>query len=585
MAYVTERWVCPFYLYDYDRQEKERLDPLTIQYVKVHLQQRKTPIKKQCSSLSDVKTVYASLVKVEEACTRIGKAQPRNIESNLDPNLEQWEALQAIHHTLLHQHNELPIASSTLSPQLREFRKIAYDHSLQSRSLRRFSDCLLPLLKREQDLESARQWLELMNLSSSLLEILGKNDLLFTYEEMTLMNLIDQIEAILERLKQWFRCRYEDLSCMKDATEEQGLAEPIFEFPNNIRHTCTTMPWTILPALLVLWGVCWMFIIGCRQPEHEWGNAADPIISPVPAAHDFHAEFYGIGIEAEGPQASVADGSDNRRYLSQDTLEELWAQDVELMNELIHPLTFAQTIPQDPNFLNPDMTSRGDSERLELASQDPAEILPAAALERSNLMASISADNSGEADATGNADSSGDGHRTINSDDKVEETKAPFACPDCQRTFARPFTLNRHRTEKHRHASILVESLLCPNRGCKRSKGKPFKRGFHLKRHVDSCKHSQEDLGQGNNQSRPRSASTSTPATAITQHRQDFGPDEAIRDNGMKERPRAEEDERSNDKYLLAEMVKKYKRLEQEIKEKQDDLKALGKTIQMLGRS
>ena len=30
-------------------------------------------------------------------------------------------------------------------------------------------------------------------------------------------------------------------------------------FPNNFRHPCTTMPWTIWPALVVLWGVCWMF--------------------------------------------------------------------------------------------------------------------------------------------------------------------------------------------------------------------------------------------------------------------------------------------------------------------------------------
>lgn len=31
------------------------------------------------------------------------------------------------------------------------------------------------------------------------------------------------------------------------------------EFPNSFRHLCTTMPWTIWPALVVLWGVCWMF--------------------------------------------------------------------------------------------------------------------------------------------------------------------------------------------------------------------------------------------------------------------------------------------------------------------------------------
>jgi hypothetical protein len=38
----------------------------------------------------------------------------------------------------------------------------------------------------------------------------------------------------------------------------------VFEFPSGIRHLCTTMPWTIWPVLVVLWGVCWMFI----QQEH-----------------------------------------------------------------------------------------------------------------------------------------------------------------------------------------------------------------------------------------------------------------------------------------------------------------------------
>ncbi|KAH6855897.1 hypothetical protein B0I37DRAFT_366063 [Chaetomium sp. MPI-CAGE-AT-0009] len=37
-----------------------------------------------------------------------------------------------------------------------------------------------------------------------------------------------------------------------------------FEFPGGLRHLCTTMPWTIWPALVVLWGVCWMFI----QQQH-----------------------------------------------------------------------------------------------------------------------------------------------------------------------------------------------------------------------------------------------------------------------------------------------------------------------------
>ncbi|KAG4262317.1 hypothetical protein FPRO04_12854 [Fusarium proliferatum] len=542
MTSITEKWVR--HPQNCDRQKKERLDPLVAyeQYqcfecgsqlehgysyfflsqsdLVKHLRRvHPIPLDNYSSLVSEVKTIYAGLAKVEEACTQIEQRQPRNSERDPDPNLEQWEALQALHRTLLHEHNELPIAASSLRPQLRDLRKIAYDHSLQSRSLRRFSDCLLPRLKREQDYESARQWLELMKLSSSLIEILWNNDVLFVHEEEALTNIIEEIEAILSRLKLWFRCRYEDLSRKKDVTEEQGLFEPIFEFPNNIRHTCTTMPWTILPALLVLWGVCWMFIIGSSESEHEWRNAVDPMISPVPATYDFNAKFYGVGIE-EGNQGSVADGFDNRGYLSQDTLEELWPGDVHSMNDLIHPLIFAQHTPQDPNFLIPDMTSRGNSESLELAAHDTAEISPAATMKDSTLTACINTNNSMKRDATGSADSSGFVYSTINSDDKGEETKA------------------------------------------------------HL-----------EGLSQHNDQPRPRSTSTSTSASAGIQHREEFGPDEAIRTSGMRKRPRAEEDEESNDKFLLAEMVKKYKKLEKEIKEKQDDLKALGKTIQMLERS
>jgi hypothetical protein len=31
------------------------------------------------------------------------------------------------------------------------------------------------------------------------------------------------------------------------------------EFSGTLRPPCTTMPWTIWPALVILWGVCWMF--------------------------------------------------------------------------------------------------------------------------------------------------------------------------------------------------------------------------------------------------------------------------------------------------------------------------------------
>jgi hypothetical protein len=40
------------------------------------------------------------------------------------------------------------------------------------------------------------------------------------------------------------------------------LPDIFSEFANRIRPRCTTMPWTIRPALVVLWGVCWMFYYG-----------------------------------------------------------------------------------------------------------------------------------------------------------------------------------------------------------------------------------------------------------------------------------------------------------------------------------
>jgi hypothetical protein len=49
------------------------------------------------------------------------------------------------------------------------------------------------------------------------------------------------------------------------------------EFPNRLRPPCTTMPWTIWPALAVLWGVCWMFY---EELMWNWGDQDDlPTVS------------------------------------------------------------------------------------------------------------------------------------------------------------------------------------------------------------------------------------------------------------------------------------------------------------------
>lgn len=51
------------------------------------------------------------------------------------------------------------------------------------------------------------------------------------------------------------------LECLLELTYFIRLSRLWSEFPRSKRHLCTTMPWTIWPSLVVLWGVCWMFIV------------------------------------------------------------------------------------------------------------------------------------------------------------------------------------------------------------------------------------------------------------------------------------------------------------------------------------
>jgi hypothetical protein len=100
-----------------------------------------------------------------------------------------------------------------------------------------------------------------------------------------LFELPEELLRLVEKRRQWQRQREEVRQQLKEEQrrldEEQRQREGLihgflamlwqkfFEiflfscnfsgFPNNHKSLCTTMPWNILPALAVLWGVCWMF--------------------------------------------------------------------------------------------------------------------------------------------------------------------------------------------------------------------------------------------------------------------------------------------------------------------------------------
>ena len=61
-------------------------------------------------------------------------------------------------------------------------------------------------------------------------------------------------------------------------------SDRLSEFPNRLRPPCTTMPWNVRPALVVLWGVCWMFYSRPTTPQpgesHPiWGSGLPSINS------------------------------------------------------------------------------------------------------------------------------------------------------------------------------------------------------------------------------------------------------------------------------------------------------------------
>lgn len=228
-----------------------------------------------------VRGIRSSLVTVETECIQIENAQT-SITNILTASDKQGQAVPA----------RLVSRGG--------MRKLARRFSRRSRTWRRLNDQLLPLLHRNQDFELSRQLLTATKLYTSLLGLLNRiklvtgvledalfkgysrlsHPVLFSWRnisyysaEQELLNLLHQIETIFARLQEKFRTKYDELirngSLIGAIATEVTLTDVIFEFPNNIRHICTTMPWTISLVLAVLWGVCWMFYTSAPGIEPE----------------------------------------------------------------------------------------------------------------------------------------------------------------------------------------------------------------------------------------------------------------------------------------------------------------------------
>ncbi|KAH8698017.1 hypothetical protein GQ44DRAFT_779325 [Phaeosphaeriaceae sp. PMI808] len=100
---------------------------------------------------SEVKSIYAGLTMVETKCIHVDQAQAAAAQDNSDPDhklaSDHWQALIALHRTLLHEHHDFFLASQhpSASPALR---RLAAKYSMPARMWKHGIHSFLELLRR-----------------------------------------------------------------------------------------------------------------------------------------------------------------------------------------------------------------------------------------------------------------------------------------------------------------------------------------------------------------------------------------------------------------------------------------------------
>ncbi|GKT61121.1 LOW QUALITY PROTEIN: telomerase-binding protein EST1A protein [Colletotrichum tofieldiae] len=96
--------------------------------------------------VAEVKGIYAGLVMVESKCIEVDNAQGSTKDTNPKLNNEQWQALIALHRTLLHEHHDFFLASQhpSASPALR---RLASKYAMPARMWRHGIHSFLELLR------------------------------------------------------------------------------------------------------------------------------------------------------------------------------------------------------------------------------------------------------------------------------------------------------------------------------------------------------------------------------------------------------------------------------------------------------
>jgi hypothetical protein len=96
---------------------------------------------------SEVKSIYAGLTMVENKCIHVDRAQAADTDPNTKIGSDHWQALIALHRTLLHEHHDFFLASQhpSASPALR---RLASKYSMPARMWKHGIHSFLELLRR-----------------------------------------------------------------------------------------------------------------------------------------------------------------------------------------------------------------------------------------------------------------------------------------------------------------------------------------------------------------------------------------------------------------------------------------------------
>ncbi|UPK91283.1 hypothetical protein LCI18_002218 [Fusarium solani-melongenae] len=272
-------------------------------------------------------------------------------------------------------------------------------------------------------------------------------------------------EMLIERIYERLRFLYYRLAVYTTA-----CLWPYSEFPGCIRPPCTTMPWTIWPALIVLWGVCWMFYPspGRATGVAELESQSHLDYQSLPAERGGELLFSGLdAVQLISHSLEVSPFSD-----------EWWA--LHQSSTIYDPLKLATdhgmaAYPSDSTRQLGPITTAG-----------PAQSPTNSAYLGSVSQPTISPGFQQQSQIQGGwtvAEGITDNIVTTASGSKPTNR---FQCPLCYKVLSRRDALERHQRSQHNRG---VEEHLCPHKPCKHSrKGSGFARRDGLRRHLKACK-------------------------------------------------------------------------------------------------